>query len=55
MDNSSTREMIPPVADIKTLHQELQQLFAGTQNSNRETSEKKNDTSAGTCPVIKGK
>ena len=55
MDDSCTREMTPPTADIKNLHRELEQLFSGTQNSNRETREKKGDTSGGTCLVIKGK
>ena len=55
MENSGTREMTPPVADIKNLHRELEQLFAGTQNGNRETREKTGDTSEGTCLVIKGK
>ncbi len=55
MDNPGTREMTPPTADIKTLHLELQQLFAGTQNRNRETREKAGDTSGGPCLVIKGK
>jgi hypothetical protein len=47
--------MSPPTADIKTLHQELLQLFASTQNRNRETREKTGDTSGGTCLTIKGK
>ena len=55
MENSGTREIPPPTADIKTLHHELEQLFAGTQNSPRETREKKDNTSGGTCMVIKGK
>jgi hypothetical protein len=55
MENSGTREMPSPTADIKTLNLELQQLFAGTQNSNREPREKTGDTSEGACLVIKGK
>ena len=55
MENSGTREMTPPTADIKSLHRELEKLFAGTQNRNRETREKKDNTSGGTCLVIKGK
>ncbi len=55
MDNPGTREMAPPTADIKTLHHELEQLFAGTQNGSRESREKTDDTSGGTCMVIKGK
>ena len=55
MDNTCTREMAPPVADIKNLHRELEQLFAGMQNRNREPREKAGDTSGGTCLVIKGK
>ncbi len=55
MDNPGTREMTPATADIKTLHQELQQLFVGTQNGSRESREKTDDTSEGTCMVIKGK
>ena len=55
MDNSGTSEMAPPTADIKSLHRELEQLFAGTQNRGRGTREKAGDTSGGTCLVIKGK
>jgi hypothetical protein len=55
MDNPGTPETTLPTADIKTLHQELQQLFAGTQNGKRETREKPDGTSSGTCLVIKGK
>ncbi len=55
MDNSGIREITPPTADIKSLHQELQQLFAGTQNRNSEATKEGNGTSAGTCLVIKGK
>jgi hypothetical protein len=55
MEDSGIREMVPPTADIKALHQELQQLFAGTQNSNPESKKEKDGTSGGTCMVIKGK
>ena len=55
MDNSCIRDMDPPTADIKTLHRELEQLFVGTQRSNREPREKTGDTSGGTCLTIKGK
>jgi hypothetical protein len=55
MDNPDTREITPPTADIKNLHQELEQLFVGTQSSKGDTREKKDDTSGGTCLVIKGK
>jgi hypothetical protein len=47
--------MAPPTADIKTLHQELEQLFAGTQNSKCEGRRKPEDSSGGKCLVIKGK
>jgi hypothetical protein len=55
MEDSGIREMVPPTADIKTLHHELEQLFAGTQSSKGETRDKKDDTPGGTCMVIKGK
>jgi hypothetical protein len=55
MDNPGTRETVPPTADIKTLHRELQQLFVGTQSSNGGPGEKTGDTSAGSGLVIKGK
>ena len=55
MDNSCNREMAPPIADIENLHQELEQLFVGTQSSKDETREKKDDTSGGSCLVVKGK
>jgi hypothetical protein len=47
--------MAPPTADIKTLHQELLQLFARTQDANRETREKPDGGSGKSCLVIKGK
>jgi hypothetical protein len=55
MDNCGARETTPPTADIKNLHLELEQLFTGTQNGNRETREKTDDTSGGSCLIIKGK
>jgi len=55
MDKSGTRETTPPIADIKNLHRELEQLFNGTQNNSAATKEKIGDTSGGTCLVIKGK
>ena len=55
MDNSGTGEMAPPTADIKTLHRELEQLFAGTKNGSRETREKPGGLADETSLVIKGK
>jgi len=55
MEESRIRDMVSPTADIKTLHRELEQLFAGTQRSDREPREKTGDTSGGTCLTIKGK
>jgi hypothetical protein len=55
MENSSIREMAPPVADIKNLHRELEQLFAGTQDGSRETREKTGGSADGMSLVIKGK
>ena len=55
MPFASSRGTAPPVADIKSLHRELEQIFAGTQNGSRETKEEADDNSAATCLVIKGK
>jgi hypothetical protein len=55
MEKFCIREMAPPVADIENLHRELQQLFARTQSRSREAREKTDDTSGGSCLVIKGK
>jgi hypothetical protein len=55
MEHSGTRETPPPTADIRTLHRELEQLFTGRQDGSREMNEKADDTSRGTCLVIKGK
>jgi hypothetical protein len=55
MDDSGIQKMVPPTADIGNLHQELEQLFAGTQNGSRVTSEEKTDAPKGPSLVIKGK
>ena len=55
MNNPCNRDTAPPVADITNLHRELEQLFAETHDHSRETREKADDTSGGTCLVIKGK
>ena len=39
----------------KILHRELEQLFAGTQDGNREAREQTGDTSGGTCLAVEGK
>jgi hypothetical protein len=55
MDNSRTDDTAPPTADIKTLHRELEQLFAGTKNGSHETRDKTDDTLGRSCLLIKGK
>ncbi len=55
MENSGNCDMAPPTADIKNLHRELEQLFAGTQVGGRGSGEKADAASGGACLVIKGK
>jgi len=55
MDDSCAPQPAPPVADLTSLHRELEQLFARTRQRSQEASETAVNPAAGPCLVIRGK